>query len=187
MSSHSFHIWALIRWWRVTRREKQPVLFTWALVSYSQKQAGRQSCLGAVDREFFAILELWHIPSIRTIINYSQPQQGVPPLDCVCVCARVSVWPQYALIRSLGSLNPAASFSGSALLLCFLGLRFSLLDLRGAGTRYFADDLLGSNLLRLLRLKSFTGDNCGLLFVLLTVKCFHRLDINSYLSVAASV
>lgn len=40
--------------------------------------------LGAVDRNIFAVLVLWHLLSIRTTINYSHPQQCVP---VVMVCS----------------------------------------------------------------------------------------------------
>lgn len=92
MSSHFFHIWALICCRCVTQQEKQPALFTWELVSYSLKQAVRQPALfGSCWLKFFAVLVLWHLPSIRTIINYSRLQQCVPVTKRMCVWARAHV------------------------------------------------------------------------------------------------
>lgn len=59
------------------------------------RQSGRQPALfGSCWQKNFAVLVLWHLLSIRTIINYSRPQECVlvSKRMCVWVCAHVCVY-----------------------------------------------------------------------------------------------
>lgn len=73
MSSHFFHIWVLICCSECAHTHTH---------AHTQKQSGSQPCLEADDRIIFAILELWHLAGIRSIINNSPAQQ----------CVSVSEW-----------------------------------------------------------------------------------------------
>lgn len=124
MSSHFFHIRALICCWCLTLCKKQPVLFTWELVSCTQKQPAWE-----------LLIEIFCCPGALASTKHPHHHQlftfsAVCPCIQVCACvrdcvrmsvgitarahARVCVWPWYALIRFLESHILTTSLSGSA-------------------------------------------------------------------------
>lgn len=138
---------------------------------HTQKQAVRQPAL-CWSRNIFAILVLWHLPSIRTIIHYSQPQQCVPVYVCLCVseCVRahVSVYHRACVVticshRIFGeprSQHSSLRICFSSLFLgtwaCFLWMseeRNTMLHSCAPFSRFT---------LKLFKLRSFTGRSCGL-------------------------
>lgn len=151
MSSHFFHIRALIRCRRTTVWGRQPVRFTWELVSHIQKQPG--SPVWELLREKFccpgALASTKH-PHHHQLFTDS----AVP--DSVCSHANLChrVWSQYARIGSLGRHVSSASLSESVF------LRLGPLVICRARTQCFTyglctADLLGIELCGLLRLRSF--------------------------------
>lgn len=107
-----------------TAREAACALHIGACVMHTHRSSQAASPFWKLLTEtFFAVLVLWHLPSIRSIINYSQPQQCVPVSECMFVCERVHmsvcitvcIWSRYALIESLGSPAPLSESAFSSL------------------------------------------------------------------------
>lgn len=114
---------------------------------HPQKQAGSQAVSPVWELRIekkIAVLVLWHLPHIRTIINYSQPQQCVPRSEAMCVWLRVcicqcvhSVCGHDMLSSDLWGTTFPRLLSESAFLLGFQGHGLVSVDIRRAGTWCF--------------------------------------------------
>lgn len=85
MSSHSCHIWALICCCCMTQWDKQPLLFTWELVSCTHTEAFRQPALfGSWLQKHFC-----HPGTLASTKHPQHHQLFTTSAVCSCVCVSV--------------------------------------------------------------------------------------------------
>lgn len=144
-----------------------------ARTQHTHREAGSQPCLEAVDRNIFLLSWwLWHLPSIRIIINYSRPQQRVSVSVCVCVCVWTSVCMTVCVIticshRIFGEPRSTVALWESDSRLCFLEHGLVSVDIRRAGTWCFNFGLASADSHRASSVWGlFTVESCWLFLFL---------------------
>lgn len=91
--------------------------------THTEKESGSLLCLEAVDRNIFAVLVLWHLPSSCSIINNSQAQQCVPVSECMSVCERTHACVMVCVVMMCShQVFGEPTFPHSSLRICFSSL-----------------------------------------------------------------